>query len=61
MQDRGPCQAGGVPEPSETTLKGRLRADLTTAMKARDELRTATLRMVLTSVSAEEVSWSAAR
>jgi uncharacterized protein YqeY len=50
-----------VPEPSETTLKGRLRADLTTAMKARDELRTATLRMVLTAVSAEEVSGAEAR
>ena len=43
------------------SLKQRLRADLTTAMKARDELRTATLRMVLTAVSAEEVSGSAAR
>ena len=42
-------------------LKERLRADLTTAMKARDELRTATLRMVLTAVSAEEVSGAAAR
>jgi uncharacterized protein YqeY len=35
-------------------LKERLRADLTAAMKARDELRTATLRMVLAAVSAEE-------
>lgn len=42
-------------------LKERLRADLTTAMKARDELRTATLRMVLTAVSAEEVSGKEAR
>ena len=42
-------------------LKDRLRADLTTAMKARDELRTATLRMVLTAVSAEEVSGKEAR
>ena len=42
-------------------LKERLRADLTTAMKARDELRTATLRMVLTAVSAEEVSGTTAR
>ena len=61
MSGAGPCQAGGVPEPSDATLKGRLRADLTTAMKARDELRTATLRMVLTAVSAEEVSGSEAR
>ena len=42
-------------------MKQRLRADLTTAMKARDELRTATLRMVLTAVSAEEVSGARAR
>ena len=42
-------------------LKNRLRTDLTTAMKARDELRTATLRMVLAAVSAEEVSGKEAR
>ena len=42
-------------------LKEQLRSDLTTAMKARDELRTATLRMVLSAVSAEEVSGKAAR
>ncbi|GAB3354612.1 GatB/YqeY domain-containing protein [Modestobacter lapidis] len=42
-------------------LKDRLRTDLTTAMKARDELRTATLRMVLTAVSAEEVAGKEAR
>jgi uncharacterized protein len=42
-------------------LKNRLRADLTTAMKAREELRTATLRMVLAAVSAEEVSGKEAR
>ena len=51
-----PCQAGGVSD-----LKERLRADLTTAMKARDELRTATLRMALAAVSAEEVSGKEAR
>jgi uncharacterized protein len=42
-------------------LKVRLRADLTDAMKSRDELRTATLRMVLAAVSAEEVSGKEAR
>ena len=47
---------GGVPD-----LKEQLRADLTTAMKARDELRTATLRMVLTAVTAEEVAGKEAR
>lgn len=39
-----------------STLKGRLRADLTTAMKSRDELRAATLRMVLTAVTNAEVA-----
>ena len=42
-------------------LKERLRADLTTAMKSRDELRTATLRMVLTAVTAEEVAGKESR
>ncbi|PZS31701.1 MAG: glutamyl-tRNA amidotransferase [Pseudonocardiales bacterium] len=42
-------------------LKPRLRADLNAAMKARDELRTATLRMVLTAVSNEEVAGKQAR
>ena len=44
-----------------TELKSRLQADLTTAMKARDELTTATLRMLLTAVTTEEVAGSAAR
>jgi uncharacterized protein YqeY len=44
-----------------TGLKERLRADLTTAMKSRDELRAATLRMVLTAVKTEEVSGKTAR
>lgn len=42
------------------TLKEQLRADLTAAMKARDEIRTRTLRMALTSISTEEVSGAAA-
>ena len=42
-------------------LKDRLRADLTAAMKARDEVRTRTLRMVLTSVTNEEVAGNSAR
>jgi uncharacterized protein YqeY len=42
-------------------LKDQLQADLTTAMKARDELRSATLRMVLTAVRNEEVSGKTAR
>jgi uncharacterized protein len=42
------------------TLKDQLRADLTTAMKARDDTRTRTLRMALTAISTEEVSGPAA-
>jgi uncharacterized protein len=42
-------------------LKDRLRADLTAAMKDRDEVRTRTLRMALTSVGNEEVAGKAAR
>ncbi len=42
------------------TLKDQLRADLTTAMKARDDTRTRTLRMALTAISTEEVSGAAA-
>jgi uncharacterized protein YqeY len=60
VREAGACQAGGVPDQSGP-LKSRLRGDLTTAMKARDELRTATLRMVLSAVSAEEVSGKEAR
>ena len=44
-----------------TDLKSRLKSDLTEAMRARDELRTATLRMVLTAVTNEEVSGKQAR
>jgi uncharacterized protein len=42
-------------------LKERIRADLTASMKDRDEVRTRTLRMVLTEISKEEVSGAAAR
>jgi uncharacterized protein len=42
-------------------LKDRLKADLTAAMKAQDELTTATLRMLLTAVGTEEVAGKAAR
>jgi uncharacterized protein YqeY len=44
-----------------STLKERLRADLTTSMKARDELRTSTLRLALAAVTEAEVSGSQAR
>jgi len=39
-----------------SALKDRLRTDLTAAMKARDELRSSTLRMVLTSITNAEVA-----
>jgi uncharacterized protein YqeY len=42
-------------------LKDRLRADLTTAMKARDKLRTGTLRMLIAAIQSEEVSGSTPR
>jgi uncharacterized protein YqeY len=43
------------------SLKERLRADLTTAMKARDELRSSTLRMVLSAVTNAEVAGKSAK
>ncbi len=42
-------------------LKDRLRTDLTAAMKARDEVRTRTLRSALTAVSTAEVAGVASR
>src|SRR6266516_5269655 len=44
-----------------TTLKERLREDMTAALKGRDELTLATLRMVLTAVQTEEVAGAQAR
>jgi len=42
-------------------LKDRLRTDLTTAMKARDTVRTRTLRSALTAVSTAEVAGHTSR
>jgi uncharacterized protein YqeY len=42
-------------------LKDRLRTDLTTAIKARDEVTSSTLRMVLTAVTNAEVAGKEAR
>lgn len=42
-------------------LKARIRADLTASMKAKDTLRTGTLRMALAAVQAAEVAGSEAR
>lgn len=44
-----------------STMKEVLRADLHTAMKARDELRSSTLRLVLAAVTTEEVAGKSAR
>lgn len=43
------------------TLKATLQHDLHTAMRAREQVRVATLRMVLTGISNEEVSGTEAR
>jgi uncharacterized protein len=50
------CHNGGM-----SALKDRLRADLTTAIKSRDELRSSTLRMVLTAITNAEVAGKEAR
>ena len=42
-------------------LKERLQGDLTEAIRSRDELRSGTIRMVLTAITNEEVSGKSAR
>jgi uncharacterized protein YqeY len=42
-------------------LKDKLRSDLTSAIKARDEVRSSTLRMVLTSITNAEVAGKESR
>lgn len=44
-----------------SALKEKLQADLSVAMKSRDEVRTRTLRMALTAVTNEEVAGKSAR
>jgi uncharacterized protein len=46
---------------TDESLRGRLQTDLTAAMRARDEIRTATLRMAITAAQTEAVSGDAAR
>ena len=46
---------------AETGLKERLRADLTAAMKARDALTTATLRLTLAAITNAEVAGTEAK
>ena len=43
------------------SLKEKLQNDLTSAMRARDEVRSSTIRMILTSIKNEEVSGKEAR
>jgi uncharacterized protein YqeY len=44
-----------------TPMKDRLRSDLTDSMRARDAVRSGTIRMALTAIQVEEVSGKAAR
>ena len=44
-----------------TALKAQLQANLTTAMKSRDQLTASTLRMALTAITNEEVAGKEAR
>jgi uncharacterized protein YqeY len=44
-----------------TSLKSKLKEDLTASIRARDELRSATLRLTLTAITKEEVSGKSAR
>jgi uncharacterized protein len=44
-----------------SALKDRLRSDLTASIKARDELRSSTLRMVLSAITNAEVAGKEAR
>jgi uncharacterized protein YqeY len=46
---------------ADVTLKERLQNDLTSAIRGRDELTAATLRMALTAITTEEVAGKQAR
>jgi uncharacterized protein YqeY len=61
--DRGRAYSGAIQghvghDRCVNELKERLRADLTDAMRSRDQVRLRTLRMALTSITNEEVSGS---
>ena len=47
-------------DPVKSSVKARLKADLTTSMKARDEVTTSTLRMVLSAFTNAEVAGATA-
>jgi uncharacterized protein YqeY len=46
---------------SDQSLKATVQSDLTTAMRARDQVRAGTLRMVLTAITTEEVAGKESR
>lgn len=56
-----PSDSAGSAAGEPRGLKARLRADMATAMKAKDTTTLATIRMALTAVQTEEVSGTSAR
>jgi uncharacterized protein YqeY len=51
------CHDGGMADTTTSDdVKTRLRTDLTAAMRARDTLRSGTIRMVLTAIKSDEVA-----
>ena len=55
----GCCHTGRMSD-APSTLKERLRSDLTNAIKDRDKVRSGTIRMVLTAITEAEVAGSEA-
>jgi len=53
--------AGGGKMRCMAELKDRLQTDLTASIKARDEMKSGTIRMVLSAITTEEVSGKEAR
>lgn len=56
-----PRSVGGGKMRPMAELKNRLQADLTASIKARDEVSSGTIRMVLAAITTEEVSGKQAR
>src|SRR6476620_1264968 len=56
-----PAGSGTLLSMTDTSLKSTLQTELHTAMRERDQVRSATLRMALTAVTNEEVSGTQAR
>ena len=55
---RTACETGPM---TEQSLKATVQRDLTDAMRARDQVRSGTLRMVLTAITNEEVAGTESR